>query len=362
MKISKKIISISITVVLVTLLFTGCKYPDSFTVATVGKDKISYGLANLYARFTQQTYEGYYGANDDTGAFWDEDSSGSGQTLEETAKDSVINNLRDTFILKQHAKKLKVSLSKKDKKEIEKIAKKVVKTNNKDAKSKFSITKKNVVELLSLLKLQNKMRKEMTKKVDKNVADDDYKLRKFHYISVEFDSNLTTATNASEVKDALEDAKNESEDGETDKKPSEDEAKKKLEEAKAKLISDNVTSDNIEDLAKKLDLEATSQTISKNDATQPEEDVAKKALEMKAGTFEMVKGTDKYYLIYLDSEYDEESSKQKKEEIIGQREDDMYSKKLEKWRKKTKYKLKKFIWNSIDFTKTGIQSPGSEEK
>ena len=90
--------------ILAAVTITGCSAaPDNdATVVTVGTEKVSYGVANFYARMQQAQYESFYaglmGMSVDT--MWSQEVE-EGKTYEENMKDSILESLENMYLVKR---------------------------------------------------------------------------------------------------------------------------------------------------------------------------------------------------------------------------------------------------------------------
>lgn len=88
--------------ILAAVTITGCSAaPDNdATVVTVGTEKVSYGVANFYARMQQAQYESFYaglmGMSADT--MWSQEVE-EGKTYEENMKDSILESLENMYLV-----------------------------------------------------------------------------------------------------------------------------------------------------------------------------------------------------------------------------------------------------------------------
>lgn len=140
--------------ILAAVTITGCSAaPDNdATVVTVGTEKVSYGVANFYARMQQAQYESFYaylmGMSADT--MWSQEVE-EGKTYEENMKDSILESLENMYLVKQHASEYKVELTDKEKKKIDKAAEEFVEDNtleDKEVVSGYKNMSKNIWNLL----------------------------------------------------------------------------------------------------------------------------------------------------------------------------------------------------------------------
>lgn len=109
---------------------TGCtSFDNDDAVATVGKEEIPAGVANFYARMQQAQYETYYAPMMGTTgeALWQQEME-EGKTYEESTKETLLLNLENLYLIRQHAEEYEVALTEEDTKAIEEVAKNSTKT------------------------------------------------------------------------------------------------------------------------------------------------------------------------------------------------------------------------------------------
>ena len=102
MKLKKSITVLAAAGVLTAMTVTGCgsKLNSDETVATVGDEKITLGVANFYARFQQGQYETYYASMMGTTGedMWTQEVS-DGKTFESQTKKTLLENLENMYLL-----------------------------------------------------------------------------------------------------------------------------------------------------------------------------------------------------------------------------------------------------------------------
>ena len=127
--------------ILAAVTITGCSAaPDNdATVVTVGTEKVSYGVANFYARMQQAQYETYYAPMMGTTgeALWQQEME-EGKTYEESTKETLLLNLENLYLIRQHAEEYEVALTEEDTKAIEEVAKKFDEDNALEEKEAVS--------------------------------------------------------------------------------------------------------------------------------------------------------------------------------------------------------------------------------
>ena len=119
---------------------TGCtSFDNDDAVATVGKEEIPAGVANFYARMQQAQYETYYAPMMGTTgeALWQQEME-EGKTYEESTKETLLLNLENLYLIRQHAEEYEVALTEEDTKAIEEVAKKFDEDNALEEKEAVS--------------------------------------------------------------------------------------------------------------------------------------------------------------------------------------------------------------------------------
>ena len=158
-RFGKKVAVLTLAGAIAAMSVTGCgSIKEDATVATVGEEKITLGVANFYARLQQGQYETYYaGMMGTTGeAMWSQDAS-DGKDYEEQTKDNIMESLENLYLLSQHASEYNVSLSDDEKKAIKDAAEQFGKDNTDQVKDVVSGSTDTIEKLLELLTIQNKM-------------------------------------------------------------------------------------------------------------------------------------------------------------------------------------------------------------
>lgn len=333
----KKAAALVIAAVMAMTSLVGCtSVDDSKIVATVGDNKITAGMANFYMRLSQSSiesmYASYYGEE-----FWDMELE-EGVTFEENMKESAMKTLQELYLLQDHMEEYKVSLSEDELKAIDTAAETFDKANSGDVKEKVSASKDIVVEYLKLISIAEKMSKAMIVDVDREVSDDEAAQKKMSYVA--FDKVLTA------------------EDGSTTKLTDDEVAVvKKDAEAFLAAAKDN---GEIADYAKSVNKEAKDQTFDAK-STALDEAVIKAADALEEGAFaEMIETENAYYVVQLVSKFDKEATDAKKTSIVTERENEHYTKLVEKWREETKIEVNNKVWDKISFVSLKVNAKAKE--
>lgn len=122
---------------------TGCtSWDNDEAVAKVGEEEIPAGVANFYARMQQAQYETYYAPMMGTTgeALWQQEVE-EGKTYEDGTKESLLTNLENLYLIRQHAEEYEIALTEEDTKAIEEAAKKFDEDNALEEKEPYPAIK-----------------------------------------------------------------------------------------------------------------------------------------------------------------------------------------------------------------------------
>ena len=342
--ILKKLSAAGLSAVMAAGMLAGCSAKDepvkidgSKTVTTVNDEAVQLGVVSFYAKYQQaylfQMYSSYFGTAEifDTPA-----TSSSDQTYGEQMRDSVLENVEDMVILKDHSEEYGVSLTDEELKRIEEVAQAYIDENSEEVREEIGASFDNVVTLLKLQTIQSKMYEPLGEEVDQKVSDEEAQQSTVSYVVIPKETAAAESTASTGSTASAESAKSEAE--------AKDEGLEKAEKVLSALKneSDPKTAD-LSTVAQTVDPELTATTgqFSANDPTDTvldaciveavsgleEGEVVDKVLENEAGTG--------YYVVRFDKKSDKEATDAKKESILSTRKSDHYKELLEKWRKES---------------------------
>ena len=332
--------------ILAMSLLTGCgSVNNDDVVATVGKDQITAGMANFYARMQQAQYETYYaGMMGTTGdAMWTQEVDEDGTTYEESVKEGLLTSLENMYLLKQHASEYEVVVTEEELKKIEETAAKFDEDNTLEDKEAVSGEKQYVEEFLRMATIQQKMQKPMKSGVNEEVADEEAAQKRMQYVYFPYSTT----------------------DEEGKQKNLTEEEKKELKKTAQKFAEDlkaNETAD-IEGMAKSAGYEVQSATFDA-ESVSPDAELVKVAdgLNAEGDVTGVIESEYGLYVGKLVSLLDREATDQEKKNIIEQRKQKQYDDLIEAWRKETKIEENKNVWDKIDFEKQGVTMKASAEQ
>lgn len=332
MRMNKKLVSVLMAATIASSAIVGCGSVDnSATVLTIGGEAVPAGVANFYARYQQAMYETYYVS------FMGEDmwisDMGDDTTYADSVKDGIMSTIQELYVIKQHAEELEIELTEEELEAIEVAADEFMASNkDEEVNEAIGATKANVVEVLSLFKLQAKADPVITAGIDTEVTEEESAQKKMTLVSYEFthtdeEGNTIEATEEEKVI-ILEMA---------------DELLAKAKES-GDLLADATEADAS---VKEVTFDSTSTTV---DAA-----IIAVADELGKGEFTtVVEGTSGYYVAQVTSLLDAEATEAKVASILSERESALYTETIDTWLEEAEAKVEDSVWSKIDFPKYGV--------
>ena len=343
---AKKVTALVLAGVLGAATLTGCgnKTVDADAiVAKMDDGNVRLGVANFMARYTQSAYDSiyvtYFGED-----YWSQDMSGEGKTMEEDIKDDIMDQLKTYYALAAHMDEYDVKITKSDQKKIDKAAKEFIKANDKETVEAMSATEQDVAEYLRLVTIQQRMQEKIEADVDTNISDEEAAQRTFSY--VEISTEGTTDEDGNTVEYSEEELT---------------ELKNKAEALAGSGAEGFETTAEVQ----QLDVETFSYKAGEEDE-EMDQAVLTEADKLKEGEMSGVIETDTaYYVVRLDSEFDQEATDERKDEIVEERKAELYEKVCDEFTEDFKFKIDKDVWKSVSFeelfTMKEVESEDSEE-
>ena len=335
----KKIVALILAGALCVSAFTGCgsAKPDE-TVATLGETTITFDMANFLCKYQKATvddlYIMYFG-----GPAWDYDVTGSGQTLEEDLKESVMGVLRDLYTLKAHIADYNVVITPEDEAAIEEAAHAFIESNTAEAIEEFGATEDLVKEVLTLYTIQAKMFDAMTTDVDRVVSDEEANMRGYSYVSIGLEGEYKSDSYVKYT----------------------DAEKAKLREKASNIEKALKEGADFATVAKENDLTVSKSAYKKGDTTIGKElCTALDALKEGEVSAQVVTDTTIYF-VKLDAETDKDATESNRESIIAERENERFNEILDGWQKDDGWSVKENVVDKIDFHNLFTQSTETSE-
>ena len=352
-KAAKKITGALLAGALGAASLTGCSSPMDGTqpLLTSGEDTVTVGTGNLMLRMNQATMLSYYSMmGGSTTGLWSQDS-GDGETYGDTTKASILDELENMLVQKQHAADYDVSISEEEQGKIEEAAQAFMDANTEDTIHNLSVSQSDVETLLELYTYQTKMYDPMVADVDTNVEDSEAAQSRITYCRID-----------------ISDTQNE--DGTTTPLTDEEKQEKK-DQAQALLdklqASADPASADMDALAKEVneDLNAVDNTFGDDD-TLLDDKLKEAAKTLQDGQVygEVVEGENAYFVVRMDSVLDREATDAEKENIVSERQQNAYNDLLDQWKDDADITVNNREWDKVTLTDNEqytIKQPETEE-
>ena len=309
---AKRIIALLLAGVLCVSALTGCGGIDkSATIATAGDTQVSLGMVNFYCRLQQATYEDIYKMYLGSDDVWTMDPYGSGTNMQDSVKESALEDLHEMYTLQAHMGDYGVSLTDDEKAAITEAATSFMTGNSKEALDELGATQEIVEEFLTLYTIRAKVEDAIKAEADVNVSDEEANMRGYTRLVVSTSSGSEELTEEELA------------------------AKKELaEQIASELAEEGAT---LESVAEAHELETSAQTYatyeSADDTEEAEDDAVITALKgMQEGeTSGMIEMDDGYYFVRVDNDTDAEATEDNRQSIITERQNEYYNETLEGW-------------------------------
>lgn len=325
------------------MALTGCGSLDpEATVATVNGIPISLGLANFAAQFTAVDYDTYYMSYFGQD-MWSSDPSGNGETMTDSVKNNILDTLEEYYLLEQHMADYGVVLTDEELKEARAAAAQFIADNTDEALKAMSASEDDVTEFLRLNLLQSKMNKAIIADVDTNVPDEDCAQKTFSYVRVSKTASASSDANSEDAEEKTDEQK---------AAEAKEKAQKILDAALAGSQEDPLQAAADDNDANKSTCAYGSADLNEDDnSTYLELEVLQAAEKLGEGEFaKTLIETDKYfYVIRMDSLFDQDATDRKRASIISDREEELYDKTVDGYKEAADWTINDKVWEPVNF-------------
>ena len=323
-EIVKKTAVAALAGVMAAGMLTGCgeeeKVDGSQTVATVNGEEIPMGILSLAVRQSQAQAEAMYasfmGGMDYE--IWDAEAE-EGKTYGEQAVEETLEQIELMYILREKAPDYEVTVTEEDETAISDAAASFIEANSEETLEDLAVTEDQVKTYLELQTYQARMHDPIVADVDTDVPDEEAQQSSFTYVSLS-----TADLSDDEIKQKKEDAQKILDAMKEDPDADFNET--------AKSVSEDYTAlDGTFDTNESEETETDGEEMTSS-STYPDEvtDVLRTLDDGELGP-DVIETDTAYYVVRLNKKVDEEATENKKESIITDRENELYTDTTQQW-------------------------------
>ena len=340
---TKKFTALLVSGVMAASVLAGCGGIDKdATVATLDGQEIKLGIANFAARLQQAQYDDFYTAyfGEDV---WSSDLYNNGTTMQDNIKDSVISSIEDLYVLQNHMSDYDVALTDDENTAIADTAAEFIADNDDKALDALGATEDIVKEYLTLVTIQTKMHAAIIADADTNVSDEDANTSDYSYVNISKtthkDADGNTVDYTDDEKEALADT--------------------------VKEFRDAAVTDTLDTAADTYGYTVSTGTFASDNTTLDEAVLtALQGLREEGEISDVVETDSSYYVLRLDQITDADATEQHRQQIISQRQSDLYNEVLDGWKDDCEWVLNEKVWAKVSFDNlftTVVESTESTE-
>lgn len=291
----------------VMTVLTGCSGSNKLdnTAEAINVDGVSVpmGEVNFFLRYQEIQMHSYFGSyfGDD---FMNQDLTGSGEVYGVTMRDTVVDSLEELYLIEAKAEELGISLSEENDAAIADAVNTFLSANDSTTLEAMSADQATVTHILELLTLQGKAYESLAGTVDTDVPDEEVAQKRITYVR-----NSTEAVT--------------DDDGNEVELTDEEKAEKKA--VLESVLADAEENGDLEAAAEAQELNAVSTTYGQAD-TYLDDAMKAAADQLSDGEYSgIVEGEDGYYIVYMESTFDEEATESSRQSVLNEREQEAYS-------------------------------------
>ncbi len=323
---TKKMAALLLSGAMLASVLSGCGSVDKdAVVATLDGEEIQLGVANFAARLTQANLDDIYAAyfGDDV---WSTDLYSSGSTTQESVKTNVISDIKEMYILKNHMDDYNVSLSDEETSEIADVAAQFIADNTQEALDQLGATEDIVEEYLTLYTIKTKMETAIKADADTDVSDEEANERGYSYVKIDTDGYTDDDSNYVEYTD---------------------DEKAELETTAQALAE--ACQDDFDGAITDAGYTVSTGTYAADDESLDEEVVTALDALSEGEVSDLVTTDSAYYILRLDTECDEEATENHRQEIIDDRQTELYDEVYGGWEDDADWNLDEDVWATVEF-------------
>lgn len=293
---------------------------DHSVVMLVGDESVRFSEIKNYCYFLKCQYEGSFGEK-----LW-EYPLGTSETIGDQAKQEIVNMITQVKIISSTAREQNVVLTADEQDEALQQAEELINNATEEDKEEYSLNVQEISEIYKENALANKMFYVATDDANTSVSDAEARQMLLQYMLI-----MTKGTDRNGIEISM--------DTET--------RAEAMERAK-RLQKEAAGAEDFLALAEQnTDASQTEVTIGRG-TDLLERNITDAALSMKTGEVSgVIEGEQGYYILYCVSEQDEDATRQRKEEIIGERQTAMFMEKYAQWMQDQDVDINQSFWNEF---------------
>lgn len=310
------------------------------TAEAINVDGVSVPLSevNFYLRYQQVQMQSFYGSLFGTD-FMNQDLMGTGAPYGETVRDTVVDTLKELYIVDAHAEELGISLTDEEKSAAAEAAGAFLAANDQKSLSAVNADEETVTHVLELLTLRARVYSDRAATIDTEVDNEEVAQKRISYV---FNSTAGTTD----------------EDGNTVELTENELAEKRSQ--LEQVLAEAKESGDLSAAAEAHDLSATSTTYGKDDTTLNEL-VRTAADALSDGEYsDVVEAENGYYIVYMESTYDEDATQTEIDNVLTEREEEAYNAWYEPLEEAAEITTNDELISTLTFERT-YSAPAAEE-
>lgn len=324
----KKLLAAGTAFCLAAGILSGCssEADASDVVASVGDTDIELGLVNFLMRYNQAQLQTTYGAylGED---YW--------QNYGADSRTSILENIETMVLSEQHMEDYGVSLTEEEETAISDAAAAFMEGNEEDVLTAMSADQETVERAMTLYTINQKVYTAVIAETDTEVSDEEAAQKTVRYVFFSTGSTTDEEGNTVEMTD---------------------EEKEEV-RATAQQVLDAVKSGtSMDDALEEAGEDRTSITASYGEDNGSLSDTLKEAAneltedgQVADSLIEIDTG---YYVLQMESMFDEEATETRKDEIVSERRSDHYTEVTDGWREDTEITVNEDLLAQLDFDDT----------
>ena len=303
----KNVAGLLVLLFVMTTAVTGCsgsnKMNSTAEAMNVGGVSVPLGEVNFYLRYQLTQVQGMYGAffGED---FMNQDMMGLGEPYGVTVRDNVVDTLQEYYVVEAHAEELGISLTDEEKNQAADAARTFLAANDSKTLKAMTADEAAVTHVLELIALQSKVYADRAATIDTEVDPESVAQKRISYVVSSLAGTTDDEGNVTEL--------------------SEEEIAEKRTQMET-ILADAKAGGDLNAAAQAQEMTASSMTYGK-DGGSLDAAVQSAADALSDGEFsDIIETENSYYIVCMESTFDEEATETARENELSQRERDAYN-------------------------------------